>query len=115
MPLPSRDNPPGSNSSAESDFVILPRPSLGSGNSGGPGSQQHSDNQQQLRSQFSSPASPTNGGTNCVTIMQYEQLVSTARAMKEENQMLKGIQSEIYSSHERAIRPYLYKSKTSSH
>ncbi|XP_071810140.1 optineurin-like [Asterias amurensis] len=106
MPLPSRDNPPGSNSSAESDFVILPRPSLGNGNNGGPGSQQHSDNQQQLRSQFSSPASPTNGGTNCVTIMQYEQLVNTARAMKEENQMLKGQLTDMTKTIESRIEDF---------
>ena len=43
-----------------------------------------------MQSQLS-PGVVVNGGPNMVTMMQYDQLVNTARSMKEENNMLKGM------------------------
>ncbi|XP_038054539.1 optineurin-like [Patiria miniata] len=99
-PTTPGNSAPGSDTS-EGDFVILPRPSLDTSTAG----TQQAD--LQLQSQLSPTSGQVNGGTNMVTMMQYDQLVNTARGMKEENNMLRGQLTDMVQTMEARTKEFV--------
>ncbi|XP_022081251.1 optineurin-like isoform X2 [Acanthaster planci] len=113
--MPRRNSPPtpttpGSSTNgseaSEGDFVILPRPSLDTVSSTAGSHHHHHPADLQLRSQVS-PTATVNGGPNMVTMMQYDQLVSTVRGMKEENNMLRVQLTDMVHTMENRTKEFL--------